>query len=199
MSSRSAEDGPENAPPDVSLGDLGRILAKLRKDREQSLATVAKGTGLSVSFLSLVEAGKSDISFGRLLRLVAFYGVSLGDLLPKRQRSAAHVVRAAERRHVYSPAERIHMYLLAPDTKRKMMPVITIYDPHGETAEFTSHPGEEFILVLEGVITLTFAGAETLLLQAGDSAYFDSSVLHFLTNPGATRTILAAAITPPTW
>jgi transcriptional regulator with XRE-family HTH domain len=199
MGMRSAEEGPEDAPLDISLGDLSRILAELRKDRGLSLATVARGTGLSVSFLSLVEAGKSDISFGRLLRLVAFYGMALGDLLPKRQRSAAHVVRATERRHVYSPAERIHMYLLAPDTKRKMMPVITIYEPHGETAEFTSHPGEEFILVLEGVITLTFAGAETLVLQSGDSAYFDSSTPHYLTNPGGTRTILAATITPPTW
>ena len=188
-----------DAPLDISLGDLSRILRRLRKERSLSLASVAKGTGLSVSFISLVEAGKSDISFGRLLRLVSYYGVALGDLLPEPRRAAAHVVRAAERRHVYSPAEGIHMYLLAPDTKRAMMPVITIYEPHGETAEFTSHPGEEFILVLEGVITLTFAGAETLVLSQGDSAYFDSSTPHFLTNPGDTETVLAAALSPPTW
>ena len=189
----------EEAPLGISLGDLSRILRQFRKDRGHSLATVAQNTGLSVSFLSLVEAGKSDISFGRLLRLMAFYGVALGDLLPQRQPAAAHVVRAAERRHVYSPAEGIDMYLLAPDAKRKMMPVVTIYEPHGETAEFTSHPGEEFILVVEGVITLAFAGAETVVLQEGDSAYFDSTTPHHLTNPGDTPTVLAAAITPPTW
>ena len=120
---------------------------------------------------------------------MAFYGIALGDLLPEEpEPAAAHVVRAAERRHVYSPAEGIHMYLLAPDTKRKMMPVVTIYEPHGETAEFTSHPGEEFILVVEGIITLAFAGAETVVLQPGDSAYFfDSTTPHYLTNPGDTR------------
>jgi hypothetical protein len=50
-----------------------------------------------------------------------------------------------------------------------------------------------------GVITLTFAGARTLVLQPGDSAYLGSSTPHFLTHPGGTRTILAATITPPTW
>src|SRR5450631_1832035 len=103
--SQADEDEAEEAALDISLGDLSRIVGRLRKESGHSLATVAKGTGLSISFLSLVEAGKSDISFGRLLRLVAFYGVALGDLLPKSQRAAAHVVRATERRHVYSPAE----------------------------------------------------------------------------------------------
>lgn len=54
----------------------------LRRTRGLSLADVGEATRISPSFLSLVEKGKSDITIGRLVRLVEFYGISINDLLP---------------------------------------------------------------------------------------------------------------------
>lgn len=183
----------------IALADLGKTLRVLRRDRGSSLAAVAEGTGLSQSFISLVESGKSDISFGRLIRLLDHYGVGLADVLPRQEPQAADVVTPQTRLHVYSPTEGIEMFLLTPDTHRTMMMLLATYEPHGKTAEFTRHPGEEFIFVLEGTIQLTLKGSEPVTLGEGDSVYFQADTPHLLANPGTQRTRLMAAITPPTW
>ena len=183
----------------VNLRDLGATLRELRNQRGTSLAEVAGATGLSPSFLSLVESGKSDISFGRLIRLANYYDVGLADLIPDSQPKDAEVVRNRERRSVSSPIEGIEMFLLAPDVHRTVMPLLVVYEPHGHTAEFTDHAGEEFIHVLEGSIVLMLEGREPITLYAGDSAYFKSTTAHALTNPGEDPTRLIAMISPPTW
>src|SRR3954471_20515085 len=65
---------------------LGLRLRQLRLARSLSLAEVAQATNISASFLSLVENGRSDVSIGRLTRLVQFYGVSLSDVIPGTER-----------------------------------------------------------------------------------------------------------------
>ena len=91
------------------------------------------------------------------------------------------------------------MFLLAPDVHRTVMPLLVAYKAYGHTAEFTSHTGEEFIYVLQGVIVLVLEGRNPKTLNVGDSAYFKSTIPHALTNPGDTTTWLIAMITPPTW
>ena len=60
--------------------NLGTKLRALRSDRGNSIAEVSDATGISASFLSLVENGRSDIAIGRLMRLIDFYGVGLATL-----------------------------------------------------------------------------------------------------------------------
>ena len=52
-----------------------------RLARGFSLGQVAAATDISRSFLSLVENGKSDITIGRLTRLIDHYGISVADLI----------------------------------------------------------------------------------------------------------------------
>ena len=63
---------------------VGAHLHQARRARNLSLADVAEATSISASFLSLVENDKSDITIGRLVRLIEFYGISIADLLPGR-------------------------------------------------------------------------------------------------------------------
>jgi transcriptional regulator with XRE-family HTH domain len=63
---------------------LGRRLKALRVGRGLSLKEVAAGTGVSASFLSMVETGRNEMSVGRLMRMADFYGVGLVDLVPER-------------------------------------------------------------------------------------------------------------------
>jgi hypothetical protein len=53
-----------------------------------------------------VENGKSDITIGRLARLVAFYGLPLAELLPTEPAADPDIVRKSEQRTLPSPAER---------------------------------------------------------------------------------------------
>jgi len=179
--------------------DVGRTLRTLRRERDLSLAQVAEATEISASFLSLVENGKSDITFSRLIRLIDFYGIGFADLMPDRDSSDAVVVRSAERRHVYSPAEGIDVFLLAPDTDRVMMPILSLYEPGSEYAAYVTHEGEEFIFVVEGAIELELEGSEPVVLAPGDSAYYTADRSHSFRNASDGPTKLFAVITPSNW
>ena len=97
-------------------GDLGRRLRQLRTTRGLSLAEVAEATGISPSFLSVVENGQSDITVSRLMRLVHWYGVSIADLLQEPDRSPVRVVRAGEQRSLELSDERIRILMIANGT-----------------------------------------------------------------------------------
>lgn len=41
-----------------------------------------------------------------------------------------------------------------------------------------AHPGERFVFVIQGPVVFATVGFEDLVLNAGDSLQFDSSILH---------------------
>jgi quercetin dioxygenase-like cupin family protein len=59
----------------------------------------------------------------------------------------------------------------------------------------SSHEGEEFIYVLEGIVTVHY-GNDTIELGKGDSIYMDSIVKHLVTTTAETARILALVYVP---
>ncbi len=153
-------------------GPVGERLRQLRQGRGMSLNQVAAGTGISPSFLSLVENGRSDITIGRLTRLIEFFEISITDILPSPEAAEPNIVRADERQLIHSPAEGIDVFMLGIDPLHTMMPMLLEFEPGAKLAEYGRHPGEEFVHVLEGKLELTLMGSEPQLLEAGDSAYY---------------------------
>lgn len=178
-------------------GDLGRRLRQLRSTRSLSLADVAEATGISPSFLSMVENGQSDITVSRLMRLVRWYGVSVADLLQEPDRSLVRVVRSGRQRSLELSDEGIKILMLTPDGRHAMMPVINVYSPGGGMAEPASHDGEEFIHVQKGAVELTLGGEKPIVLRAGDSAYYRADVPHSFRNVGEGDAQFFGVTTPP--
>ena len=175
--------GPPGRPR--QLPSLAAGLRALRLSKGLSLKEVALATDISVSFLSLVENGKSDITIGRLVRLVNFYGVTLTDLVPPAPHDPEPEITHVEERTLIShssPAEGIDVYLLTPDTDRTMMPMELEFDPAAELAEYGRHEGEEWVYVVEGRLRLTLDGAEPRYLDKGDSAYYPAARPHLFAN-----------------
>jgi quercetin dioxygenase-like cupin family protein/DNA-binding Xre family transcriptional regulator len=183
-----------------SLGSVGPALRQVRKARNLSLHDVAEATGISASFLSLVEKDRSDITIGRLVRLIDFYGISITDLLPFAAREEyPEVIRPSDRRALQSAVEGIDVYLLTSDTKRQMMPLEVDFEPGARLAEPGRHAGEEWILVLEGELRLELEGSEPRLLRQGDSAYYPAERPHLLSNASETERLRVVCVdTPPT-
>ncbi|MHB1242148.1 MAG: helix-turn-helix domain-containing protein [Gaiellaceae bacterium] len=177
---------------------VGAGLRALRRERGLSLSTVARATGISASFLSLVENGRSDITIGRLVRLVDFYDISIVDLLPPSQPADELVVRESERPQLRSPAEGIDVFLLAADTRRAMMPMLLSFGPAAELAERGRHEGEEFVYVVEGRLELDVEGSAPQVLARGDSAYYAADRSHFFRNADRERPLFVICVdTPP--
>lgn len=188
---------PTDGAADQTSGQLGENLRRIRQGRKLSLNEVAAGTGISPSFLSLVENGRSDITIGRLTRLVEYFEISITDILPNPEAAEADVVRASERRLIHSPAEGIDVYMLGVDTHRTMMPMLLEFEPGAKLAEYGRHPGEEFIHVMEGTLELTLMGSEPRRLEAGDSAYYPGDRMHLFANASDSATLKLICVDSP--
>lgn len=180
-----------------AAGDLGARLRQLRTSCGLSLADVAEGAGISASFLSMVENGQSDITVSRLMRLVHWFGVSVADLLQAPDPSSVQVVRADRRRSLRLSDEGISIQILTSDGRHAMMPVINVYDEGGGMVDPARHDGEEFVHVLEGRLALIVGDHETVVLEAGDSAYYRADVPHSFRNAGAGQARFLGVTTPP--
>ena len=176
---------------------LGPRLRQLRRGRGLSLVDVAEGTGISASFLSMVENGQSDITVSRLMRLVRWFGVSVADLVQEPDHAVVHVVRRDGRRSLRLDDEGIAIEVLTAEGGHRMMPVVNVYAEGGAMAEPARHEGEEFVLVLEGRIELTVGDGAPIVLGPGDSAHYRSDLPHSFRNVGRGETRFIGVTTPP--
>jgi len=187
----AARDG--DHPKDSQLADrhlLANRLRMLRVRRQLSLAAVALGTGLSRSFLALLEEGKSDVSITRLLRIAEFYGVWLTDLVGTVAPSV-EVVSPAEARLVPSddPGE---IRLLSTRSVRTMQPFRIELPPGARIEGGLSHSGEEFVHCLVGSVDLEVVNA-VHHLEAGYTASFPGRLPHSYQNVGEADATLVGA------
>src|SRR5262249_60611055 len=102
----------ENQVTAPVVDGLGPKLRSLRRERSLSLTQVASATGISSSFLSLVENGKNDLTVARLIRLTSYYGVAVSDLLPEDEDEPAEIVRSGHEPHIPSRSEGMDLYLM---------------------------------------------------------------------------------------
>jgi transcriptional regulator with XRE-family HTH domain len=176
---------------------FGAALRAQRRDRRLSLQEVSTATGISASFLSLVENDKSDITLGRLMKLASFFDVHVSDLLPPGAGRDPIVIRTTERRHIASPSEGMDISLLAPDSERRMLPLIAEFEPGGHPAEMSQHEGEEFIYVLTGRILIEMDGHDPVALEPGDAAFYRADRAHMISALDDASASLIAVASPP--
>jgi transcriptional regulator with XRE-family HTH domain len=176
---------------------VGPRLRAVREARGLSLADVATATGVSRSFLSMVENGESDIAFGRLHRLVNYYGIRFSDLVPPPAEDVPGLVRAGSERRLHSREEGIELHLLAPDTEREIMPLLSILAPGAATTEWEGHDGEEFIHVIEGSVEVSLKGRAPVTLEKGDSLHSHGREGQAIRNPTGREARLFVVIWPP--
>jgi quercetin dioxygenase-like cupin family protein/DNA-binding XRE family transcriptional regulator len=174
---------------------VGEQLRTLRNERGLSLAEVSQATGISTSFLSLVETGRSDITLNRLVALVKFFRTSIEELLPQTPESDHGLVRADTRRTVPSSREGVELSLLSP-TDRSMMSMILTLAPEAALAEDGTHDGEEFVHVLAGRLEVTVDGTPTTL-EPGDSFIYSAELPHGMRNLSTETTTVFSVVSPP--
>src|SRR5205814_6068663 len=110
----------------------------------------------------------TDISLGRLLPLLEYFGLSAADVLSWNDVEREAVVRAGQAPFLFSVARGIDVFLAAPDRRRPFLPVIAIYRPGAKMSGYSEHEGDEFVYVLEGSLRIDFRGADPVVLDAGD-------------------------------
>ncbi|MGB4811382.1 MAG: XRE family transcriptional regulator [Methylophilaceae bacterium] len=162
---------------------LGATIRQLRLDHNLTIADVSERAGISRGMLSKIENNLAAASLERLEQLANALGVTLSKLFENYNlpRGAAQVVKSGEGMEVVRRGTRVgHTYqLLAYDQgpHKNFEPfLITIDDSFEEFPAF-SHPGTEFIHMLEGILEYR-VGNETFVLNVGDSLTFQGDSPH---------------------
>ncbi len=170
----------------MNLVELAQRLKRLRTQRALTLEEVASRAGLTRGWLSKVENFRATPSLPALFQIAQALQVPLSDLFEGLEAKPPLVVVRSDQRMTVRRDEELseltYESLAHPRPTRVMDPFLVTVPPT-ETRPMMSHGGEEFIHVIEGVVTLQF-DEHRHDLETGDSAYFDGTHPHRLINPG---------------
>jgi transcriptional regulator with XRE-family HTH domain len=188
----------DNGPVDrVSLG--GR-LRQIRKENGWTLAEVAKKSGLATSTVSKVERGLMSLTYDRFMQLADGLGVDVSELFTPEGESFVSqsfaVTRAGEARH-HETDLYVYDMLGADLLNKQMVPMFGVIRAHDvrDFSEYVKHPGEEFLMVLEGKLEVHIEGRDPVHLGVHDSIYFDSGMGHLYVSSGKKDTKIVVVCT----
>jgi transcriptional regulator with XRE-family HTH domain len=165
------------------LAHIGEAIRSARKQRRMTLDALAGEVGLSLTFLSRLERGQVACSIGNLLEIAAVLALApaqlFADLEDGARTKAFRIVRRADA----NPAAADHAgpyawCQLASGVGEQRMEAFLLDLPAGsKNAPLVTHPGEEFCIVLDGVVEFR-VGDEVVTLDVGDSIHLRSDVPH---------------------
>ncbi len=166
------------------LERIKEIAARLRGLREASNVTdesLAERVGIPLARYRQYENGNEDIPASILFEVAHLLNVDLGVLLTGEtpRMHAFTVTRAGkgvdvERRNQYK-----YQALAMNFIHKKAEPFLIEVEPRtdGAKPDVNAHPGQEFDYVIEGTLRV-FIHDQAIVLEAGDSVFFDSGHGH---------------------
>jgi Predicted transcriptional regulators len=165
---------------------LGKKLKAFRKDAGMSLSEVAGQAGLSSAFISMVENGKSGISYTRLHVLLRIYNRNLIEL-DETDRSDGSVVKAGNACTVVTDNHTILQAMSSINNEEYIGGFRMFIEP-GYHNSFDQHVGHEFTYVIHGDIQVVLrhpdGTEERRDLTTGDTTIHDSMLKHSWYNVG---------------
>jgi transcriptional regulator with XRE-family HTH domain len=166
---------------DEQLKQIGERLRGLRDALDLTAQEVADTCGISLDKYEKIENGEVDITISNLMKIAKKYGVSADALMfaEEPHMRSYTVVRKGQGLSVERTKAYKYQSLASGFSDRKAEVFIVTVEPKPEahTIYKNTHPGQEFNLVLEGSMEL-FINGKTIILDEGDSIYFDSTKPH---------------------
>ena len=178
--------------------DIGERLRAIRLLRRRTLKEIATAAGISESFLSQLERGRTNATIATLQRLSSALGIEVSDLFAT-DAPRPRVLRRDAREFV-GWGESGRKALLTPKPFQSLEVVAAEFDPGGSTGDepYTHGDSEELLVVVEGRVHVQ-VGTEVHALAAGDSVQYQSSTPHRVSNPGAEPAEVMFVISPPSF
>lgn len=177
--------------------ELGLRVATFRQLRGMSLRALASAAGVSSSFLSQLENGRTNASIASLRKIASALGVSPAQLLDSGAGHTRGVLKAADRPHL--PLDGAEKYVISLPPLRNLEVYSGVFSPGSSTgAEPYAHGnGQEFLIVVAGSVVMELA-EERYTLDKDDSIEFLSSVPHRVVNETAQPAEVIWICSPPT-
>ena len=171
-------------PPRLRLEQyLGMQIRRERQAQELKLADVARIAGISQGMLSKIENAQVSTSLDILSRLCDVLGMPMSKLFSQYDQpdGSAILVKAGEGMEVVRRGtEKGHTYHLLNHTrgpKKSFEAYMVSMDDASEEFPTFSHPGTEFLHLLEGELIYRH-GNQLYRMEAGDSLTFEGEIPH---------------------
>lgn len=184
---------------------VGEKIKRLREEKSLTIDELAQRSGLGVEQIGRIEENIDIPSLAPLIKIARVLGVRLGTFLDDEDETGPVVCRKGEvgdtisfsNNAIHSRKHMEYHSLSKSKANRHMEPfIIDVMPTDDSDFVLSSHEGEEFIMVMEGVMEISY-GENIYLLEEGDSIYYDSIVPHHVhAYEGRSAKILAVVYTP---
>lgn len=177
--------------------EFGNRIRKIRTERKLTLEKVSKLTRIPASTLSRVENGIIETTFSRVIAIANGLEIPIASLIGADE-APLHPGRRAITRRVPGgtktrTSRRIKFEVLCEDvtSKHSVFWRVTVNCASLEQyGALSSHPGEEFLMVLSGDLELHCEAYKPVVLHAGDCTFFDGLVGHAYLKKGKNPAVL---------
>lgn len=160
--------------------DVGKKIKELRVNKNLTLKELSAATNLSIGFLSQLERGLTTVAIDSLNNIAKALEVNLSYFIESKRNNKKIITRSYEKEVFQVDNNQFIHYHLTNDIENKnLLPRLIEILPTKFQEDITSyqHEGEEFVYVLEGILTLIINGEQQELFP-GDSAHYNSNIIH---------------------
>ena len=179
--------------------DIGSKIKALRIQNKMTLKQLSEKTNFSVGFLSQLERGMTSIAIDSLGEMARIFGVELSAFFEENKVEKGNdIVRSYEKKATavspsiiqFNLSRNLDAFGFLP-REVHIMPFSTL----GDDVALYHHEGEEFVYVLEGVLTIRTDDGEWELYP-GDSIQIHSECNHNWQNKTNAVTKILCVNTP---
>jgi transcriptional regulator with XRE-family HTH domain len=174
---------------DTQRVEFGRRIRRLRGERSWTLSDLSERSGLAISTISKAERGIIALTYDRLSQLARGLDVDMSAFFSDTGEGFAAGSFSVARKGEFERQETenyVYDMLFADVWNKSMRPMMGTLKARElrHFDEFVRHSGQEFLIVLEGAVTVHLDGRDPVRLLQGDSIYFDSTIGHLYASNG---------------
>lgn len=166
---------------------LGEKIKDIRTKMGITLEEASQRTGLARSTLSKIENEQISPTFQAMQKLASGLQIDMPQLFEPPKSTLAtgrrDITKQSQGKPHPTPTYE-HELLATQLSNKKMMPFKSRIRSRSfeDFSDWVKHDGEEFLLILEGEVTLYTEFYEPINLKQGDSVYYDANMGHMLTS-----------------
>lgn len=164
--------------------NVGELIKEVRTKNNMTLKDVSLETGLSIGYLSQLERGKTSVAHDTLKKVAKALHEEMSYFMQQPKVKKKAVMRSYEREILRMEGSSIIEYgMTNMADSGEMLPKLVEILPQKEVEESLTYPheGEEFVYILEGILTLQIE-EDICDLYPGDSAHYKSTIPHNWSN-----------------
>ena len=177
------------------INEISAKIKALRKEKKLTLKNLSEKTGLSASFLSQVENSSSSLAITSLKKIADALEEDISYFFQSPTSKSFHVKYEYQDPFTIENSKSEFVKLSGQFPNRVLEAMIVTIPALQQHGDYFSHPGEEFVYILDGTLEITLDKKKYLVKQ-GDSIHYPSTVEHVWKNPLKHSLRLLVIVTP---